>query len=513
MQNIKIYILFIVFSSISAWGINIKTWKNNYTIKEDIWIQLYHTSENEKDWIGIFKAGSSNTWENIISLKRIKNVPSQGKWYKFSNLKAGTYEARFFLNNSFKVKVKVKFNVGNTAYDILTRKTTYDINESIWIKLRNKPGNEKDWIGIYKAGAISNYANIISNNSKRKKMWVYTSEISETDGLDDWYKFTGLNKGSYEARLFLNDSYDVEKTVKFHVADDVYGKKGNYYVSRIDDVNNMVLYHPNNWRIHPTPVLFFLPAAYQTDSLSYDTLLQFMASHGYSVIFVPAIGSYQSKLVNINNMIKKYADKLDTSKIGIVGHAAGGGFTFRLLEYMIKKGYGSSNHGVNYRFLFSMDGVYAQYMNKRNMRALRNTNIVLMQFQSSENNIDPRMVLTNYDLLTGENIDKNYIVLSEDEDHNSPKRQDIDSMQGMLKPLDALMRYTFEEPKEPYHEIALEGKGKVDPYMNVYQKVLSIDSYRLTCRDANTMHIGASSINKSDINNCGEPVIMPNNKF
>lgn len=503
-----------VWGSIFAWSVDITTWRKNYEVKEDVWIQLHNKSNSEKDWIGIFKVGSNNEWRKIIAFKRVGDISTQGNWYKFSNLKPDTYEARFFLNNSFKVEAKVQFSVGHMLSDILTRKTTYKVNENIWIKLKNKPGNEKDWIGIYKAGSISNYDNIMDNyNSKRKKMWVYTSEVSEIEGLDDWYSFSGLPEGSYEARFFLNDSYDVEKIVKFYVADGTYGSQGNHYVSIINDTNNFVLYHPSDWRINPTPVIFFLPASDHIDASNYDTLLSFIASHGYSVVFVPNLGTYQNQLVNLDYMMHKYTDKLDTSKIGIVGHASGGGFAFKMLEYMTKKRYGTRKNGVNYRFLLSMDGVYAQYMDKRNMKALKDTNVILMQFGSKGTNIDSRIVLTNYDLLSGTNIDKNYIVLSSDEDHNYPKRQDINKMQGMLKPLDALMRYTFQEQKPLHHEMSLEGKGKIDPYMNAYQKVFSIANYRFTCMDANAMHIGANLGHESDINNCGEPVIMPNDEF
>jgi len=172
---------------------------------------------------------------------------------------------------------------------------------------------------------------------------------------------------------------------------------------------------------------------------------------------------------------------------------------------MIAKGYGAEG-----RFMMSLDGYFAYYMNKANMQSLTNTNIVIMQFGPSGNSTDPRVVLTNYKLLTGAGIDKNYIVLPNDNDHGYPERQNIDTMQGMLKPLDALMQYTFVQKMTAHHAMALEGEGKVDPYVNAYQKVLPIDSYNYSCVYANNYHKGPDGQTASDIDNCGTPVIAPN---
>ncbi|MCF6243670.1 MAG: hypothetical protein L3J43_01385 [Sulfurovum sp.] len=287
----------------------------------------------------------------------------------------------------------------------------------------------------------------------------------------------------------------------------IYGKMGTHKVeiSEYNQDSRAVVYHPYLWETLPTPIVFFATGWKNTDHNQYKKLLEFIASHGYSVIYVPDDGSYYSQRIKFDNIINEYIDKLDTSKIGVIGHSSGGGFTFKILEHMIAKSYGE-----NGRFLFAMDPYFAVNMDKSNMHDLNNTNMVFLQFGPSGNSTDPRMVLTNYSLLIGEGIDKNYIVLADDNDHMYPTRQDITKMQGMLKPLDALIEYTFNMQSDTHHAVALEGVGKLNPYLNAYQKVLSIDSYQYSCTYANTYHKGSDGKTQSTINNCGEPEIQAN---
>ena len=104
----------------------------------------------------------------------------------------------------------------------------------------------------------------------------------------------------------------------------------------------------------------------------------------------------------------------------------------------------------------------------------------------------------------------NYIVLPNDNDHGYPKRQNIDTIQGMLKPLDAIMQYTSIQKLDTHHALVLEGEGKIDPYANAYQKVLEIDSYNYSCEYANRYHKGPDRQTASNINICGVPNIEPN---
>lgn len=100
-------------------GVRLSSWHSHYKTTESAWIKLENRPGNEEDWIGIYPEGSSSTWENIIVWKWVKDDSSEyPTWYAFSGLKAGKYEARFFLNNSFDVEKKVKFTIGNNTASI-----------------------------------------------------------------------------------------------------------------------------------------------------------------------------------------------------------------------------------------------------------------------------------------------------------------------------------------------------------------------------------------------------------
>jgi len=282
-------------------------------------------------------------------------------------------------------------------------------------------------------------------------------------------------------------------------------------VSEYSQDSLSVVYHPSTWESKPTPVIFFATGWHNTDHNRYKTLLNFVADHGYSVIYVPDSGSYDSQLQKFDAIISEFSNKFDTSRIGVLGHSSGGGFTFKLLEYMADK-----DHGNNGRFLCAMDPYFAQFMDKSNMNELVDTNVLFVQFgpdgKQGGNETDSRIPLIEYALLTGNGIDKNYRVLPDPSDtsHGYPARQDISTMQGLLKPLDALMEYTFVEQNTLHHTMALEGMGKDDPYANGYQKVLPIDQYDYDCHYANQYHKGTDESTQSTIDNCGEPEIQPN---
>ena len=59
-------------------------------------------------------------------------------------------------------------------------------------------------------------------------------------------------------------------------------------------------------------------------------------------------------------------------------------------------------------------------------------------------------------------------------------------MQGILKPLDALLEYTFVEQSEATRSIALEN-GNDDPYANGNGIQVLLDTYQYPCDGANTL--------------------------
>ncbi len=394
-----------------------------------------------------------------------------------------------------------------TPPTIVTEQEHYQVGDLIRVTVGGPLSGDEDWVGIYPAGASNDRENVL--------VWNWVSKAG-TVRLDKERK--EMPAGVYEVRLFFHNTTDKEEAknrfdVVYH-----YGEMGQHTVAiaAFSKNSKAVVYHPEDWGQKPTPVIFFSPGWHSTDHTKYNTLLKFIASHGYSVIYEPddKDTSRQDQLGEFDDIVKEFEDKLNTDLMGVLGHSSGGGFVYKILEHMSAKEYGARNNKKNSRFLLTMDGYFAEYMDKANMENLKDTNVIFIQFGNTGNGTDPRIVLVNYNLLSGENIDKNYIVVTGDHaaDHSYPEREKISDMQGLLKPLDALMEYTFTTQSPQNHTLALEGPGKDNPYANVYQKVEEIDTYQYNCEYANKYHKGADGHTQSTIDNCGDPVIPSNNQ-
>jgi len=169
---------------------------------------------------------------------------------------------------------------------------------------------------------------------------------------------------------------------------------------------------------------------------------------------------------------------VDTTRIGVIGHSSGGGDTFRILEHFAKKGYGE-----NGRFLMALDPWFAFEMNSDRLRDLPgNTNLVIQRYEHPEhpNTQDPRITLSEYALLDSiDNAKKDYQVYSPATHGYPAGSRAYSDMQGLLKPLDALMAYTFKDEPQAY-DIALEN-GSDTPYESGLEIMKPIKEYDYRC--------------------------------
>ena len=248
------------------------------------------------------------------------------------------------------------------------------------------------------------------------------------------------------------------------------------------------------------PLLFFASGWFGNPETSskYETLLKFISSHGYVVIYTDegsttdtqhSIDAYKNILSNrffVDNLLQY----TDTDKMGVIGHSAGGGIAFKILDYFSN----TESYGTNGRFIMTLDPWFAFDMSAENMQSLpSNTNVVFIKFGEGGNNTadgtDARIPLTEYSLLTSiANPKKDYQVYDlEDADHNYPTgNRPVEEMQGILRPLDALMEYTFIEQSESTRVVALEN-GNDDPYANGNGIQVVNTTYVYPCDGANTL--------------------------
>ena len=286
-----------------------------------------------------------------------------------------------------------------------------------------------------------------------------------------------------------------------------YGRKGSHSVAAPwpEPVGNKsVVYYPADISTDkPTPVIFFAPGWKHThdtkDEASgeagYESILRFIASQGYSVIFArdDKGGISGEHFIEYFKTMAKHPDVapyIDTSKIGVVGFSSGGGHSFNILKRLKQ----DEGWGEDARFLFVMEPWFAFGMSKTEMQSLpENTNAVIVQFGEGGNNDDPkygsqdpRIPLTEFYLLNSiADNKKDYQIVTEGT-HSYPEGDHpYAEMQGILKPLDALMDLTFNKTTDPLAQQTALEVGNDDPYANGHgiQVLNAIDSYDYKCSD------------------------------
>ena len=293
----------------------------------------------------------------------------------------------------------------------------------------------------------------------------------------------------------------------------IYGEEGNYELLKPweESENNMtVLYAPSDMnKSSLTPIVFFAPGWKSIYHEDYKTLLTFIASHGYMVIYAKDDkGAYSAEhlIGYFKEMVthSEVSSYVDSSRIGVIGYSSGGGHAFKILKEFSDEGWGS-----NGRFLLSLEPWFSFDMNKSDMKTLpSNTNVLFIQFgkggENLENNTDPRIPLSEYYLLSSiAKSQKDYQIV-ENANHSYPEgARDYAEMQGILKPLDALMEYTFKSSENmKAHQIALEG-GSDDPYNDGkgIQSVKETDTYHYRC-DGNDNSGAIRTLVERDIDYC-----------
>jgi len=181
----------------------VKTTKEVYLPDENITALFENMSGGNEDWIGIYPAGSTNDWKNMIEWKWIRGDISGMKTFKI--LPVGEYEVRVFFNNSFKMKATHTFRVEpieSEAITIALEKNIYDPFELLHVSFENMIGEASDWIGIF---------SIDANNTKESAIeWRDTKSLVNGE-----LSFNGLPAGTYEARAYFNNIH--KKTVPFTV--------------------------------------------------------------------------------------------------------------------------------------------------------------------------------------------------------------------------------------------------------------------------------------------------------
>jgi len=374
---------------------------------------------------------------------------------------------------------------------IATPKSVYRSDETVSVVVNASLSGDHDWAGIYPVGAGSERANATAWNWITANGTVVMSKDQKQ-----------MPPGQYEGRLFFHNS-EVEVAHTSFLVVSAYGAMGDHNVSTYTEKAEgmSTVYYPSDISMgNKTPLVFFCPGWNSHNPSDYETLLRFIASHGYSVIYSKddygdpdtLIARFE-KMLDENNDVSPY---MDTTRIGVIGHSSGGGDTFKVLDHFSQKGYGE-----NGRFLMALDPWFAFGMTTASMQQLpANTNVVIQRYDNNDhtgNHTDARIPLSEYALMTSiSDAHKDYQVFTPATHSYPDGNRSVDQMQGLLRPLDALLSYTFEGDQSA-HDTALEN-GSDHPYADGVETVRPKWRYDYRCNS----HVNRSEV--MDIDYCNQ---------
>ena len=189
--------------------VNLTTDKSTYLNTETITASFTYMQGNASDWIGIYPAGASYEFENVIAYKQTGGDINGS--VDFTNIPVGNYDVRAFFNNTLTKEATTPITVtADPNYhevNLTTNKATYLNTETVMVDFQYMQGNATDWIGIYPAGASYEFENVIA--------------YKQTGGdINGSVSFTDIPVGDYDVRAFFNNSLHTEASTAISVITD-----------------------------------------------------------------------------------------------------------------------------------------------------------------------------------------------------------------------------------------------------------------------------------------------------
>ncbi len=199
--------------------------KSSYIEGEDVVASFKNMSGSGDDWIGVYKSGASNDWDNVVAWSWSGGTVNGSVVLK--DIPVGKYQVRAFFKNSFETQAtSSNFSVNEVGVvndvTLITNLQSYKTNQKITVKFANMLGDSDDWIGIYPSGSKSNWDNIVDSK------WTDSKKSGSLT-------FNSLPAGNYEARAFFKGTYNQEASKSFVV---VSNNGGNNDSTVYEDANN-----------------------------------------------------------------------------------------------------------------------------------------------------------------------------------------------------------------------------------------------------------------------------------
>ncbi|MCP5431750.1 MAG: alpha/beta hydrolase [Alphaproteobacteria bacterium] len=199
-----------------------------------------------------------------------------------------------------------------------------------------------------------------------------------------------------------------------------YGAYGPYSVSKQQITNpayvlkKVVVFYPNGISgVRPT--IFFSHAYGANDVDTYLELMNNLASNGYVVVFTPyaTLASNDQRYTQLwsgfQAAVSALPTRIDTTRVGFVGHSFGGGAT----PEMARRGF-AAGWGANGRFMFMLAPWYSLQISQTQLQSFpSNTKLVVQVYEDDDKN-DHRMGIDIFNTVNIAAAEKDYVRIGTD---------------------------------------------------------------------------------------------------
>ena len=280
-------------------AVELTTNKTSYLTSEIITVSYNHMLGDTTDWIGVYPAGASYEFENVVAWKSTNGNISGS--LTFEDLAAGDYEVRAFFSNTLTKEATYAFSVttdpNHHDVTVSTDKSDYITSETIHVNFNYMQGSATDWIGVYPAGASYEWENVVS----------YKVTNGQVQGQ---VTFDGLPAGSYDVRVFFNNSLTKEVEVSINVTADPAVQEVELTLNKDTYVpNELIFINYDNMQGNATDWIGIYPAG---ASYEFENVLDWKSTNGniqgeLSLSNIPE-GNYEVRAF-FNNSLSKEAVK------------------------------------------------------------------------------------------------------------------------------------------------------------------------------------------------------------
>ncbi|MBD3322800.1 MAG: hypothetical protein GF350_17000 [Chitinivibrionales bacterium] len=270
----------------------------------------------------------------------------------------------------------------------------------------------------------------------------------------------------FAAVLFSYGSTRAEEhnTCRDLVPDSGYGAPGTYAFT-VDSIQNpadrqsfVYFYRPE--ARGRSPVIFFCHGIGATDPRTYRSLIRHIAGTGMCLIYAqyprakasynPEV-TYRTLWAGFTAATEHFSARIDTSKIGFLGHSYGGG----AVPSLAHKAFTEKKWGQDGAFLFITAPWYSYALTPKKLHGFPSHVKLVMQVYANDEINDHRMAKDIYENITIPYSEKAYIILHSDSstactlsaDHSTPTDNRIDLLDsyGIYRVFDALADYSFNK--------------------------------------------------------------------